>query len=250
MSNSELTPESFRERPDVIRAIENPRSPRSVLNYLCGCDTADHETRDSLNRDETVQPLMTIWFQSGRTLDAFCQPFAPVVRELKADPPSLTGKDWDGLEGKVAKVLLADQLSRSCFRGSAEAFSYDPIARDLMRALVAPQMIEDTLTLPAAILYLLPWALGHSEDVADLDLACDFVDLAIGAHPNFRLFAERNKPAIDQHRQVLQKFGRYPQRKAEFRRENTAAETAWLTDKENLPIWAGGTALFSKKIDS
>ena len=247
MPNSELTPESFRQRPDVVRAVENPRSPRSVLNYLCGCDTADPEIRDGLNRDENVQPLMTIWFQSGRTLDAFCQPFAPVVRELKADPPSLTGKDWDSLEGTVAKVLLADQLSRSCFRGSAEAFSYDPIARDLMRALMAPQMIEATLTLPAAILYLLPWALAHSEDVADLDRACDFIDLAISAHPNFRLFVDRNKPAIDQHRQVLQKFGRYPQRNAEFGRENTAAEKAWFDDTENLPIWAGGRASFGQK---
>lgn len=69
-----------------------------------------------------------------------------------------------------------------------------------MRTLMAPQMIEATLTLPAAILYLLPWALAHSEDVDDLDLACDFVDLAIETYPNFRLFAERNKPAIDQHR--------------------------------------------------
>jgi hypothetical protein len=158
MPADELTPESFRQRPDVVRAVENPRSPRSVLNYMCGCDTAKPEIRDSLNQDETVRPLMTIWFQSGRTLDAFCQPFAPVVRELKADPPSLIGEDWNSLEGTAAKVLLADQLSRSCFRGSAEAFSYDPIARDLMRALMAPQMIDDTLTLPAAILYLL--ALG------------------------------------------------------------------------------------------
>ncbi|PWR02468.1 hypothetical protein DKT77_11535 [Meridianimarinicoccus roseus] len=193
---------------------------------------------------------MTIWFQSGRALDEFCQPFEPVVRELTADPPSLNGEEWDSLEGTVAKVLLADQLSRSCFRGSAEAFSYDPIARVLMRALMAPQMIEETLTLPAAILYLLPWALAHSEDVADLDLACDFVDLAIVAHPSFKLFAERNKPAIDQHRQVLRKFGRYPQRNAEFGRETTSAEQAWLDDKENLPIWAGGRASFGKKIDS
>jgi hypothetical protein len=164
MPADELTPESFRQRPDVVRAVENPRSPRSVLNYMCGCDTAKPEIRDSLNQDETVRPLMTIWFQSGRALDAFCQPFAPVVRELKADPPSLIGEEWDSLEGTAAKVLLADQLSRSCFRGSAEAFSYDPIARDLMRALMAPQMIEDTLTLPAAILYLLalgPGAFGR-----------------------------------------------------------------------------------------
>jgi uncharacterized protein (DUF924 family) len=250
MPNYELTPETFRQLPYVIRAVENPRSPRSVLNYLCGCDTADPNIRESLNHDETVQPLMAIWFQSGRALDAFCQPFAPVVRELKADPPSLIGAEWNSLDGKVAKVLLADQLSRGCFRGSAEAFSYDPIARDLLRALMGPQMIGETLTLPAAILYLLPWALAHSEDVADLDLACDFVDLAIGTYPNFRLFSERNKPAIDQHRQVLQKFGRYPQRNAEFGRENTAAEKAWLDDTENLPIWAGGRASFSKKIAS
>jgi len=203
MSTSELTPARFRQRPAVLRAVENARSPRSVLNYMCGCDTAKPEIRDSLNQDETVQPLMAIWFQSGQTLDAFCQPFAPVVRELKADPPSLIGEEWNSLDGTVAKVLLADQLSRSCFRGSAEAYSYDPIARDLMRALMALQMIEATLTLPAAILYLLPWALAHSEDVADLDLACNFVDLAIATHPNFKLFSERNKPAINQHRQVL-----------------------------------------------
>jgi len=248
MPADDLTPESFRRRPDVVRAVENPRSPRSVLTYMCGCDIAKPDIRASLNRDENVRPLMTIWFQSGRALDAFCQPFAPVVRELKSDPPSLTDDDWDSLDGTAAKVLLADQLSRSCFRGSAEAFSYDPIARNLMRTLMAPQVIDDTLTLPAAILYLLPWALAHSEDVADLDLACDFVDLAIAAHPNFRLFAERNKPAIDQHRQVLQKFGRYPQRNAEFGRETTAAEKAWLDDTENLPIWAGGRASFSQKI--
>jgi hypothetical protein len=136
MMTSDLTPESFRQRPDVIQAVENPRSPRSVLNYMCGCDTAKPEIRDSLNQDETVRPLMLIWFQSGRTLDAFCQPFAPVVRELKADPPSLTGHDWDSVEGKVAKVLLADQLSRSCFRGTPEAFSYDPIGRQLVHDLM------------------------------------------------------------------------------------------------------------------
>lgn len=70
MPADELTPESYCQRPDVVRAVENPRSPRSVLNYMCGCDTVKPEIRESLNQDETVRPLMTIWFQSGRTLDA------------------------------------------------------------------------------------------------------------------------------------------------------------------------------------
>ena len=45
--------------------------------------------------------------------------------------------------------------------------------------------------------------------------------MAIGAYPNFSLFEGRNKKAVDQHRQVLEKFGRYPQRNSEFGRANT-----------------------------
>jgi len=249
MPTSELTPERFRQRPAVFRAVENPRSPRSVIDYMCGCDTSDPDIRNRLSLDQTVSPLMTIWFQSGTALDDFCQPFAAVVRELKADPPSLTGEDWDSVEGKVAKVLLADQLSRSCFRGTAEAFSYDPIGRHLVRELVSSDLRDETLRLPAALLYLLPWALAHSEALEDLDRAVEFVDLSIQAYPDFKLFEERNKPAIDQHRQVLKKFGRYPQRNPEFGRENTVAEQAWLDDKENLPIWAGGKGSFNKAIE-
>ncbi|MCG5052207.1 MAG: DUF924 family protein [Myxococcales bacterium] len=104
-----------------------------------------------------ASPLISLWFASGKALDEFCQPFAAVVRELRAEPPSLIGEEWDILEGKVAKVLLAGHLSRSCFRGSAEAFSYDPIGRDVVRELVRPE----TLRLPGAILCLLPWALAH-----------------------------------------------------------------------------------------
>ena len=181
-------------------------------------------------------------------MDDLCQPFAPVVRELKCNPPTLVGENWGGLEGKVAKVLLADQLSRSCFRGSAEAFSYDIIGRKLVRELVSPEAIDETLKLPPAILYLLPWALAHSEELEDLERACEVIDLAITAYPQFSLFEGRNKKAVNQHRQVLEKFGRYPQRNAELSRANTKEETAWLNDKENLPIWAGGKLSFDQTI--
>ncbi|PQM60426.1 MAG: hypothetical protein CML40_05995, partial [Rhodobacteraceae bacterium] len=66
------------------------------------------------------------------------------------------------------------------------------------------------------------------------------IDISISAYPNFQLFEIRNKKAIAQHRQVLEKFGRYPQRNAQFGRESTPLEKAWLADKGNLPIWAGG----------
>ena len=121
-------------------------------------------------------------------MDALCQPFAPVIRELKAQPPTLIGEDWDSLEGKVAKVLLADQLSRSCFRGTAEAFSYDQIGKKLVRELVAVDLIEETLKLPAALLYLLPWALAHSEVLEDLDYARELIDKAAASSLVFLYF--------------------------------------------------------------
>jgi uncharacterized protein (DUF924 family) len=163
-----------------------------------------------------------------------------VVRELKADPPTLIGGEWDTLEGKVTKVLLADQLSRSCFRGAPEAFSFDPIGRDLVHELIRTDAIFATLELPAALLYLLPWALAHSEDVSDLDCACEVIDMAIEAYPEFGLFKSRNKLAVQQHLRILEKFGRYPRRNADFGRDSTEPENAWLNDKENLPSWAGG----------
>jgi uncharacterized protein (DUF924 family) len=91
--------------------------------------------------------------------------------------------------------------------------------------------------------------LAHSEDISDLVCACEIIDMAIEAHPNFNLFEGRNKKAVDQHRQVLVKFGRYPQRNLEFGRTNTAQEEQWLSDKENLPIWAGGKLSSDEKIE-
>ena len=245
---TELTPEIFRSLPDVNDALKHPRAPRSVLNYMCGANTADPEVRAALNTEDRVIPLLGIWFSSGSALDDLCQPFAPVVRELKADPPTLVGAEWESVEGTVARVLLADQLSRSCFRNTHEAFSFDPIGRALVHELISDDAVDETLQLPAALLYLLPWALAHSEDVRDLERACNVIDLAAAANPGFTLFKGRNRQAVDQHRQVLEKFGRYPQRNVQFSRTNTPEEEAWLNDKENLPTWAGGKLSFDKPI--
>jgi uncharacterized protein (DUF924 family) len=248
LASPQMTSETFRLRPAVLEALEHPRSPRSVLNYMCGANTADPDVRKTLNTEDSVAPLLGIWFGSGTELDDLCQPFAPVIRELKANPATLVGAQWESIEGRVAKVLLADQLSRSCFRGTSEAFSFDPIGRALVRELVSDEAVDETLKLPAALLYLLPWALAHSEDLSDLERACEVIDLAASAKPGFKLFKGRNRQVVDQHRQVLERFGRYPQRNEQFGRKNTQAEQAWLDDKENLPIWAGGRGSIDKQI--
>ena len=52
-----LTPEQFSRKPAVLKALTHPRSPSSVLNYMCGCDINNANDRKSLFYDETVEPL-------------------------------------------------------------------------------------------------------------------------------------------------------------------------------------------------
>ena len=86
----------------------------------------------------------------------------------------------------------------------------------------------------------MPWALAHSENLNDLVHACELIDLAIRAYPTFNLFEGRNKQAVNQHRQVLEKFGRYPHRNSQYGRKTTREEYFWLHNKDRLPMWAGG----------
>lgn len=189
---------------------------------------------------------MSIWFESGTALDGTYKKFEFVVKELKAG--TLTGPEWDSLEGKVAKVLLADQLSRNAFRGTLEAFDYEHFSLSLMSELTSPEQIKETLTLPAAYLYAMAWALAHSEKEENLAKALEFLDAAIQAYPDFTLLVNRNKVAVIQHHDVVKNFGRYPQRNAALGRENTPAEQAWLDNKDDLPIWAGGKQGFDAKL--
>ena len=48
---SDFNPEVFKLLPEVVKALEEPRKPRSVLNYMCGCDTADPVIRLSLDTE-------------------------------------------------------------------------------------------------------------------------------------------------------------------------------------------------------
>ena len=232
-----MTPDEFKALPVVTAALDQPRSVRSVLNYICACDTADPVMRQRLCKDEHVRPLLEIWFASGTALDSPAQAFVPVIRALTTN--TLNEPEWQSVEGKAARVFLADQMSRNAFRDSAECFAYDSIALNLMEELTSKEAQDATLTLPAGMIYLLSWALAHSEALSDLARAVDLTKRAMVIYPDFTLF-DRNLSAIQQHRDVLAHFGRYPQRNARLGRQNTTEERAWLDDVENLPIWAGG----------
>ena len=112
-------------------------------------------------------------------------------------------------------MRLLDQFPRNMYRGSAHAFATDPLARHFARAAIDAGF--DRAVDPALRnFFYLPFA--HSEDLADQDRG---VALCADSSESDRHWAMV-------HRDIIQRFGRFPHRNAELGRESTAEETAFL----------------------
>ena len=136
---------------------------------------------------------------------------------------------WTGSpRGRLALILLVDQLPRAIHRDTPEAFAQDDTARK-----TAAQGLEsgaDRLLRPIERLFFyLPFE--HSEDLEDQDRSVElFRELALSVpeeqRPTFAAFVDYAK----RHREVIARFGRFPHRNRILGRESTAEEIAFLEE--------------------
>lgn len=134
---------------------------------------------------------------------------------------------WTGSpRGRLALILLLDQLPRAIHRDTPGAFAQDDAARK-----TAAQGLEsgaDRLLRPIERLFFyLPFE--HSEDLEDQDRSVElFRELASlvpeEQHPTFSGFLDY----ANRHREVIARFGRFPHRNRILGRESTAEEIAFL----------------------
>lgn len=124
--------------------------------------------------------------------------------------------DWgDSPEGALALLILLDQFPRNAFRGTARMYATDPQARDIARRAETAgyaSHVEARLR----PFFFLPFT--HSEDLADQDRA---VRLQTPQGGDALKFAKH-------HRDIVQRFGRFPHRNALLGRETTPDEQAFL----------------------
>lgn len=118
-------------------------------------------------------------------------------------------------EGALALLILLDQFPRNAFRGGARMFATDAKARSVADAALKKGFDEATEK-PLRNFFYLPFM--HSESLADQDRAA-----ALTAP----LDAESHKFAHI-HRDIIEKFGRFPHRNAVLGRETTPQEQAFL----------------------
>ena len=115
----------------------------------------------------------------------------------------------------LALIILLDQFPRNLFRGEARAFATDALARAAAREILRRGW-DRQMTQSERLFAYLP--LEHSESLADQVLACELMK---------DFDADQLRYAI-RHREIIERFGRFPHRNGVLGRESTAAEIEFL----------------------
>jgi uncharacterized protein (DUF924 family) len=127
---------------------------------------------------------------------------------------------------RLALIILFDQVPRNIYRGTAAAYAFDREALTL--AAEGLQLAADAaLTTPERLFFYLPLEHAESIEVQNTSMAA-FDRLVAEAPAEFREFATSLRGYALKHREVIEKFGRFPMRNKFLGRESTPAELAWL----------------------
>lgn len=255
MATALTATDKLASKPYIQRVLEAPNSPSSVLTFFYGVDYEDQEEYHKQMRKGTpLEEMNDLWYGGGDEYDRLCQTFIPVIRSVVGEPDKFKTEQpeeyatWNSsVDGVMSQVLLCDQLSRNAFRGQEEAFRHDPLGEKHIQQLVDDYLKHDAQkqSLPGEFypgyLSFMVTGLMHSEDLHNHDLASKVLEAGIEEYKGEETIANTLKfqeGFLKKHREVVEKFGRYPHRNAKKGRETTPEEQVWLDDEENLPGWA------------
>ena len=150
------------------------------------------------------------WYRGGKAVDTLIEArFARYWHALHQQPvESFLGSPRDAL----GAVLLFDQIPRNIFRGSADTFASDPLARAITRGAIVKGFDLQLTRNERQFLYM---PLMHSEAIADQLLS---LRLFTGLGRGFGMSLARS------HYRAVARFGRFPHRNEVLGRSSTAAE--------------------------
>ncbi len=129
----------------------------------------------------------------------------------------------------VALVIVLDQFRRNVFRNDPRAFALDPTARVVVREGL-DRDLDESLSLIQRCFFYMP--LMHSESLDDHELATakygELVQAARERAPQQVASFQNNLDFEHRHREIIERFGRYPHRNAILGRASTNEELAFL----------------------
>jgi uncharacterized protein (DUF924 family) len=127
---------------------------------------------------------------------------------------------------RLALILLLDQFSRNIYRGSARAYAQD--LRALSLAVSGMQFGADaTLDPVERLFFYMPLMHAESLDVQEESVAA-FRRLLEEAPAEMRPMFADSLHSAELHRNIIERFGRFPYRNPALDRDSTAEELQWL----------------------
>lgn len=123
--------------------------------------------------------------------------------------------------GRLAEIILLDQFSRNIYRGEAKAYATDPMALVLAQETIYGNHHKNFDTDQKIFLYL-PFMHSESKIIHEVALKLFSEE---GLEDNLRFELE--------HKGLIDRYGRYPERNQILGRNNTADEEKYLMGLES-----------------
>lgn len=132
----------------------------------------------------------------------------------------------DGPRRRLSLIILLDQFPRNIYRGTPRAYAYD--AQALQLTLSGMQSAADAALTPVERLFFyMPLQHAEAREVQEESVAAYRRLLKESAPELCAVFAGAARSA-ENHRAIIERFGRFPHRNAVLGRESTQAEQDWL----------------------
>ncbi len=179
---------------------------------------------DEVGHPEPDRPAR--WFSPDETFDAEVR--ARFEADLRNAACGRLGR-WERTpRGALALILLFDQFPRNMYRGTARAFLFDESARAVLERSLPPGRIDALWPIEKVFAWM---PLEHAEDRDCQARSVErFAALVETVEPSERARYEEFQRYAESHRDVIERFGRFPHRNAILGRESTPEELEWLAD--------------------
>jgi uncharacterized protein (DUF924 family) len=156
------------------------------------------------------------WWVKDEQLDAT---IAKRFSTLHAKAASCELFEWRiAAKGRLAEIIILDQFSRNIYRNKPQAFAQDSLALALAQEALAVNADKALSPVECSFLYL-PFM--HSESPAIHEIA-----VTLYSAPGL----ENNLDFEIQHKNIIDRFGRYPHRNEILGRKSSPEEIAFLQE--------------------
>ena len=192
--------------------------------------------------DTRIAEVIEFWFGSGKapsketylrwfTRDqAFDDEIRTKFGSLQAGAAAGTLDRWrETPRGQLALIVLLDQMSRNLFRDDRKAFASDDVALSIAQSLLRSGGAKE-LTITERAVALVPFE--HAEDretqaegVAGLST---LLDEAAKLEPEATDLVQSFLTYAEKHRDIVERFGRFPHRNKVLGRTSSVDELAFL----------------------